>query len=393
MRFDMIERNKDMISENEDMELLYTMKNFPIYMGVTNELLDKDLFADEKWVISNSSGMIQLKELVPAEILYAKSHNSSIGKVWERHHSGFAAFLHRHIGKNGILEIGGGNGILNKIYRKTYSDVLWKIIEPTTVEAIQGCNAEYIRGFWKAGIDFSKINKNYDTLVHSHLIEHQYDLKEFMKLNNLALDVGEKMIFTMPNMMELLLRKYPYALNFEHTYFISEDYVEPILKKYGFAVVDKEYFEDHSIFYCAEKIREAEDDLNEDLFQDKKFVEELKKKNTMMFKDYVAYYEKLTHRLNDVLRRYKGKKYVFGAHINTQLLINFGLNVREVEAVLDNDPLKQGHRLYGTKLMVNSPRILEKEDNPLVILIMGAYNKEIRENIIENINDSVQFIE
>ena len=54
----------------------------------------------------------------------------------------------------------------------------------------------------------------------------------------------------------------------------------------------------------------------------------------------------------------KKNKYIFGAHIFTQYLIEFGLN-NEFICVLDNDVKKQGQYLYGYDLIVNSPTILK----------------------------------
>ncbi|EAH4655787.1 SAM-dependent methyltransferase, partial [Campylobacter jejuni] len=53
---------------------------------------------------------------------------------------------------------------------------------------------------------------------------------------------------------------------------------------------------------------------------------------------------------------------------------------------------KQEKRLYGTKFIVKSPKILKDQDNSLVILNAGVYNDEIEKDILENINNKVQII-
>ena len=59
----------------------------------------------------------------------------------------------------------------------------------------------------------------------------------------------------MPNLNEMLQRKYTNCLNFEHTIFLNEEYLEFILNKYNFEIVKKQKFkDDHSIFYsCIKK--------------------------------------------------------------------------------------------------------------------------------------------
>ena len=55
--------------------------------------------------------------------------------------------------------------------------------------------------------------------------------------------------------------------------------------------------------------------------------------------------------------------------------------------------MKQGNRLYGTNFMVESPKILEDYNDVAVILKTATYNKEIKEDILTNINDKVIFWE
>ena len=51
---ELINRNYDMAYENNDLELLYTYKKFPVFMGCTNIPIDNDQFHDMNWYISKS---------------------------------------------------------------------------------------------------------------------------------------------------------------------------------------------------------------------------------------------------------------------------------------------------------------------------------------------------
>ena len=126
-----------MFTGRQDLEELYTFRDFPVYCGVTDEPREADVHADMKWMISRESGMIQLGELVPAELLYSMSHNASVGGVWRKHHEEFADFLHAYI-SGSVAEIGGGNGILNAVYNEKYEPVDWVIIDPTSVKLSGG---------------------------------------------------------------------------------------------------------------------------------------------------------------------------------------------------------------------------------------------------------------
>lgn len=383
-------RSRDVFSGEKDIESLYVLNDFPVYMGVTDSELSEDIFADMEWGISRSSGMLQLLGLVPEDILYKFSHNGSVGKLWNEHHTKFAEFIHQNIGNctGTILEIGGGNGILNAIYTEKYdAERQWIIVEPSSVKPVSGCNARYIRKAWGNETVIDKDLPEVECLIHSHVLEHLYDLEGFMKQSEQLLKNGRKMIFSIPNLKETLKRKYTNALNFEHTYFISEDYVEEILKRHSFNIIDKQYFkEEHSIFYVAEKASMMKNESSIDF-------EYLYTQNKKIFMEFITSQQKLISALNARIRKESSRVYLFGAHIFSQYLIHFGLDVSKIKCILDNDKMKQGKRLYGTDLIVKSPRILAEEKNPVVILKVANYAEEIKEDILNNINSQTIFLE
>ncbi|ECO2890168.1 SAM-dependent methyltransferase, partial [Campylobacter jejuni] len=83
---------------------------------------------------------------------------------------------------------------------------------------------------------------------------------------------------------------------------------------------------------------------------------------------------------------------LFGAHLFGQYLIFQGLNTEKIINILDNNPSKQEKRLYGTKFIVKSPKILKDQDDSLVILNAGVYNDEIEKDILENINKNIRIL-
>ena len=199
----LIERNLDVINGNKDLEQLYQFDKFPVFMGCTNEPVEKDLHVDMCWKISKGSGMIQLDPLLPLEVLYPEEHGAgSVGSLWISHHKEFAEFIHLHSPKS-ILEIGGGHGILNLEYQK-YDSIDWTILEPNP-SPVRGVKANYIRGFFDNNFKF---DKDVDTVIHSHVFEHVYNPDEFIRHIADFLDVGGCLIFTLPNMEEMLKRKY-----------------------------------------------------------------------------------------------------------------------------------------------------------------------------------------
>ncbi|EGO3179275.1 SAM-dependent methyltransferase, partial [Campylobacter lari] len=139
---------------------------------------------------------------------------------------------------------------------------------------------------------------------------------------------------------------------------------------------------DHSIFYLAKK---SESQKNTELKND---YEENKK----LFLDMKEYYKNEVKKLNQLIKETVKEVYLFGAHLFSQNLIYDGLDVSKIKYILDNDSNKQDKRLYGTSLYVKSPKILKNSDNALVILNAGVYNEEIKKDILENINITIEVI-
>ena len=375
-----IERGQCAITGCSDLELLYNFSNFPVFMGCLDQSEDLDLKQDMSWWISKGSGLIQLKKLLPLEVLYPESHGAgAVGEIWKKHHKSFAKFVNK-TKPTSIFEIGGAHGILEKEYQ-SFGQIPWTILEPNP-SPVDGCKAHIIKGFFDENF---KYEGDFDTVVHSHVFEHIYKPEEFMRHLSGFIREGKRLLFSLPNMKIMLERKYTNCINFEHTIFLTEPYVEHLLAKHGFNLLAKEYFmDDHSIFYDA--VRDAN-------LKPTPLPQGLYEANKKIFMDYVDFYKVLVAELNLKIEKTTRPIYLFGAHVFAQHLLEMGLNSKKIVCLLDNDPKKQGRRLYGSKLNVASPKILAEVKDPIVILKVGVYNVEIKKDILENINKSTEFLE
>lgn len=373
-------RNNDLVYNNNDLELLHTYKDFPTFMGCVKTQKETDLLFDMNWYISKGSGMIQLNPLLPLEIVYQTSHYSgTVGKMWNEHHSQFAEFILKFTPEN-VLEIGGLHGTLAKKC-KSVNNINWTIVDPNADSSLADHDIKTIKGFFDENF---LSDSCYKTVIHSHLMEHVYDINLFLEnISNLLKKSSGKMIFSIPNMEVMLRRNFTNCLNFEHTFYISEDFVEYYLNKYNFKLIEKQYFkEDHSIFYCAEY------DSNNYILPPINFYN----KNKELFFNFINTQLSEIKKLNELILNHTGNIYLFGGHIFSQCLIVCGLNASKIKCILDNDINKQKHRLYGTDLIVESPKILKDDPNPLIILKAGVYNNEIKNDILNNINKNATIV-
>lgn len=372
----LLDRPNSIVTEKANLETLYVFENFPVFFGCVDSDMEDDLFADMVWAIDKDSGVIQLTKLIPLDVLYQEQHVDGCGPTWKQYYEDFANYLLRNK-INSWFEIGGGMGELANLVTKL-TPAHWTVIEPNPIIK-QNDQIDVIKGFFDK--DF-KTDKKIEALVFSQVLEHAYNPDEFLATANKVLEPGGKLIFAYPNLELWLKNKYTNALNFEHTMFLTDCFVDYLLAKNNFSIVDKYFYKDHSIFYTVEK---SSNDLTVPELPNK--YEEYK----AIFTDFISYHQAMITDLNKEIEKADSPIYLFGAHIFSEYLLAFGLDKNKIISILDNSSTKQGKRLYGTRFIIDSPRVLKGLGKVNVILKAGIYNEEIKKDILENINSDVVF--
>lgn len=369
-------RDQSIITGKKNLEPLHTFKDFPVFFGCVDHPSQQDVKADMSWAICPESGVIQLDKLLPLDILYQEQHVDGTGPTWERYYEDFSKYIAQYSPKN-VLEIGGGAGKLAQLTVKKLPEVTWTVVEPNPwiqeTEQIKVVPSFFDENFQYEG--------PIDTVVFSQVMEHAYDPQAFVKSIAQFLKTGDRLICAYPNLIAWLKNKFTNAINFEHTMFLTDYFVDFLLKKYGFEIENKHFYEDHSVYYTARKIDQEEEPVFENHY------EEYKK----IFLDYIEYYDSLVKDLNAKIEAFDGEVYVFGAHIFAQHLFQVGLDERRVRAILDNSPLKEGKRLYGTNLVVEKPDVIAGK-KVAVILKVGVHRDDILAQLL-SINPEVVIFE
>jgi SAM-dependent methyltransferase len=375
---DKIIRNKSVITQKDNLEHLYTFKDFPVFFGCTTEPKEKDLTADMKWEIDPLTGIIQLTELIPLDILYMEQHVDATGQIWSDYNNDFSEYILKNKTGN-VLEIGGGSGKIANIILNKNNNINFTAVEPNPLFKEKD-NLKVIKAFFSRELK-NQINNN-QTVIFSQVYEHVYDPEEFLTEISEFLPIGGKLVFAYPNLEYWFKNKFTNAINFEHTMLMTDYYVDYFLKKTGFNILEKIEYKNHSHFYTVEKTDKKENIILDNRYEYYK----------QMFNEYIDYHKNLVDQINKQIEKIDSDIFLFGGHIFSQYLISFGLNTSRITNILDNSPLKQEKRLYGTDLIVKSPKILSKYTNPVIILKAGLYNEEIKADILNNINSNVTFI-
>lgn len=196
-------------------------------------------------------------------------------------------------------------------------------------------------------------------------------------------------------MQKWLENKFTNCLNYEHTILLNESVIEFLLCKNHFKILKKHYFKEHSIFFACEKIGKDLECKNLNAKNNRESCVNLVpqySQNKALIGEFLNFYRRKIAYLNNILDSTNKHIYLFGAHLFSQFLLYNGLKSEKIISILDNNTTKQGKRLYGTRFLVESPQIL-RHTNALLILNAGAYNNEIKQDILQNINANVEIVD
>jgi hypothetical protein len=343
-------------------------------MGVSSD--SKDLYSDKTFATCIDCGCVQLKKLIPLDLLYAKSHNAAVGKTWDKHHLEFSEFANKYVHGN-VLEIGGGNLKVanflsknNKVKKITVFDK--NFITDSKSEKIILKDVFF---------NVKEVQEHQDVIIHTHLIEHLYNpLEEIQSMSNILKEDGY-MMFAAPLIDKMLKHNFTNAMNFEHTYMLSEEMVHNIMSHSNLKIISVKPFSEYINFYIVKKTSTENKAPHCDY-----------KKQVDIINGFFCFHENEVKKIKSQIDSKKEHTFILGAHIFTQYLLAFGLEESFFANVLDNDPAKQNNRLYGTSLNVKSPKILKDIKSPVVVLKAAMYTEEIKNDILNNINPNTRFI-
>lgn len=345
----------------------------PVYMGVTTRPPVEDLFVDQKWTVCGKCGCVQLTDLLDPTILYTNSHTpGTVGKTWNKHHIEFADFVVRKHPRK-ILEIGAGTTTLAWLIQQRAGIKSYTIVDPNVID--RGSNTRIIREMLTPSFT---LDEQFDTIVHSHTMEHFYNpVAELTTLARLMTEGGQ-MVISVPLIVNSILDGFTNGLNFEHTYMTTVSNLYTLFGMAGLHITTMSSFSPYNVFITAVKEQRHISFPNES------------QANRLIL---TTYHEKLhddVMKINDQIKNtYTGSVFLFGAHVFSQVPILCGLS--RVYGILDNDVNKHDKRLYGTPYDVMDPSIIDAVANPVVIVRAGQYSKEIEEQL-RTINPKVTII-
>lgn len=314
----------------------------------------------------------QTKYLGDLNEIYKNNHADGYGNIRSIMNDTFAELIKKTIPDiSNILEIGAGSGILSLSIYNILPNINYNIIDPFYFGPIENRNIIYD---YLENINLNMINTN--IVVMSHVFEHFYEpLNIIEKLYN-SQNI-EYICLNFPDLETYIKNKTYHVLNPEHTYYVENDFLKQVFLKYGFETILEEKFKEHSIFLIFKRVS----NINPDMI--------IKNKNSI--EDIDNYYKNINdtvNKLNNTLSLYDNKinKYIWPCSMHTMYLFIFGLEPNYFKAILDNSNNKLNKYLYGYNLLCESyNNLIDINDNSVIVLNGGCFNKELNLNKSSNI--------
>jgi len=365
MNTNIIERNNCILC-GDNLLFVQVFKNFPVYMGVTDKN-EKELTQDMEFCACQKCGCVQLKKLIDPSILYIRPHNPAIGKTWETHNQCLSDYLVSSGAKN-ILDVGGANMKLANLVCKSPSIVSYTVCDLSAgfYQVENPDKVKIVRDY----IENINSDQTYDAVVLSHTLEHFYRPVEVLSRIRKMLNDDGVVVISVPNIEEQLLDGFLNAMNFEHTYYISHEYINFLAEVSGFEVTHRKDFSKYNSFYTLSKSDKTAN------------IPSNTSHARTVYENYIKTVLKDVAQINYATT--DKQIYCFGAHIFTQILIACGLNTNCIKGILDNDPNKVGKFLYGTNIKVYNPSVISNDESPIVIVRVAQYKDEIVDSLIAN---------
>jgi predicted SAM-dependent methyltransferase len=377
----MISRTECVICSGRLLErnIIKTIESVPVMIGTTDQPFTEDLFLDQIWSICGVCGCIQLTKLVKPETLYSTSHNpGTTGQMWSKHHEAFGKFVIDNSGAC-ILEIGAGSDKLAN-YIIANKEIDQYIIVDPGVHTSLNSKIEIRSQFFD--VNFS-IDRMVDTIVHSHTMEHFYDVRNEIKRMSEILPVNGDLIVSVPLTALAFSLGYHNALNFQHTYMITENNLRYVLNSANFEILKFEYFNEVNVFIHAKKRDFVFRQLIDEYYENKEYFD----------KYFISMFDKADHIVNKIFDEIYKPTFMFGAHLFSQTPLTIYPELgSHVNAILDNDPTKHYRRLYGfSNLMVFPSSIIKNMPLCRVIVDAAQYTPEIIASL-KQINPNVEIL-
>jgi hypothetical protein len=398
-----MKRNKCIICEGNTFIPVISLLNTKNI--VTTEEYSNEEINTLQFIGCEICGCVQLKNLFLQDEIYSQPLQIFNGPAIQKHHDLFCDFIIKNIHyESTLFEIGGSYGNLAKKiisrYRENESKIIYKIMEFSAEHYPIIDNIEYISGNCES-LDYYGIN----TIIMSHVFEHLYNPKEFIKkISNTKI---QNIFISIPDMDGLIKKGDINNLNILHTFYINTPYIRHLFSEYNFYIKEMYNFDNNSIFYFFKKCENIDTSLhicsfktpmsrslgevNDEGVADCEFemrntVKEIQKNDSWYNKrlpiDQKLFYESIIEKIKNI--NITEPFFICPSGFYGQF-VYFYLNnetKKNIIGFLDGDKFKINKRLSGTKSYIFEKKEIEKYEKITVLVASSKHNTEIIDELL-----------
>ncbi len=226
--------------------------------------------------------------------------------------------------------------------------------------------------------------KKADVLFVRHVIEHAYDIDEFvLSLKKLIKDDG-LIVFEIPDCLESLQNGNCSMVWEEHIYYFTEETFFNFLKKKGFEIIFSKswyYSMENSIVAIVKKARSNDVEFNQNLYN--RNVELLKN-----YKSKILVQKKIIKNKLSLFREQHGSIAMFGAGHLTITFISIYELKSLIDFVFDDNPNKENMFLPCGGIPIYSSNKLLQTDTKLCLLCLNPDHHEKISDKLAKLSDN-----
>jgi len=356
---------------------------------LANSLKNNQKNSEEKFPLSISfceeSSLLQLNETVDKEVLF--DHYvwvTGTSKTTQRYANAFADRLISNLDlkqEDFIIEIASNDGtFLNPFLTKDYKNVLGVDPAKNIAEIANRNGINTLQEFWSSSLANQIVadSGQAKVLFARNVIPHVSELLDVMKGIEFVLRDDGVGIIEFHDAGKILKELHYDSIYHEHLCYFSIESMTYLLNRFAlhpFHIEKSPISGGSRVIYFSKAKRQKTPDLQEAVIE-----ENSNKVNKLSsWKDFAK--RTITHRKEtlDILESLNGKTIIgFGSSARSQTYLNYcGINSEKINAIIDNNPLKQGMYAPGSSIPIVDFEQGMKLNPDLIFILAWNFRDEI----------------
>ncbi len=378
------------ICKNKKLKRILDLGEMPLANAFLdkNQLNQKEISYPLRVVWCESCGLLQIDEIVPAEILFRNYiYVSGTSEALRKHFKGLATNIANNFKLNSsslVIDIGSNDGTLLKEFIKYGVQV--RGVEPAIniAKIAEENDIRTINDFFSEDVA-KNIVKEYgkaDAVTATNVVAHTNDLDDLLKGIAYLLKDDGIFVIELPYLVDLLDNVEFDTIYHEHLSYFAVRPLKKFFEEHDFKIVNIEKVKIHGgtirIFVSKKK---SGYDINENV--NRLISLEIKKglNEVTAYRKFAERVEKLKEDLVNLLQKLQSenKKVIgYGAAAKGNTLLNYyHIEPELIEFIADLNPMKQNKFTPGTNIPVYSPEQIYKAKPDYMLILAWNFADEI----------------